>query len=117
MATERRAHGIQGLLRSLTHALNNLPTLETKTSIAAEIDNLVKFLSSLKEEIDKLPAKEDSEDLRNSLFRLEKLLNSAVENPIWQAVIGSPARPVSRTSKDSAHDVERWKTSLNSLGN
>lgn len=117
MATSRRGAGVKNILKGLANALGSLPSLDEKKSMKTQIGNLVEFLKTLQGEIEQLPAREDVEGIRESLTKLERVLDKAMENPIWQAALGHSGKEGSVTGakKASAQDIDRWRATLSEL--
>jgi hypothetical protein len=75
-------------VQRLTELVESLPAADEQQKNVAALDDIIRFLSDLRERIAKIPTQEDSTSVRFALNELSALFAKARSNPVLAAAVG-----------------------------
>ena len=105
-------------IAGLQHLFGSLPSEQQRGEVVEAFDNLIGFLSEVREKFAVLPTREQTVELQPSLAKLEELFRYAEKRPSDESAVNdiTPKKPVSRAvAKDSEVDISALAETIKRL--
>jgi len=107
--SENRYTGLRNFLGNLRDLTGALPSQAEKETAKAQLQEIIEFLVQMQNALSSVPSREDTENIRHAIERLEDLRVRAKANAVLAATLGVAAPKVSRTTQPPLTPEERTK--------
>ena len=107
--SENRHTGLRTFLGNLRDLTGALPSQAEKETAKAQLQEIIDFMTQMQNALSSVPSREDTENIRHAIERLDDLRMRAKTNPVLAAALGIVATKVSRPTQPAVTPEERSK--------